>query len=257
MWLLWETRRGTLCRIAMDRLSLKAEERTIFGKKVKNLRSAGLIPAHVFGNTKEVEHVSVNLKDFALVYDQAGETGVIDLKIGAEKTRPVMVKDSQYNPVNGQLLHIDFYQVNLNVAVTVPVPVVLVGEEPELVHSGEAIVLQTINELQVEALPGDLVDQIEVNIEVLKEVDDAITVENLNYDRSKLTVHAEPAEVVVKLAPAVTAEMEALLEEQEAEAEANMEEEQAEATAEAGEEAGEIERSGDGENADSNEDSKE
>ncbi len=226
----------------MDRLSLKAEERTVFGKKVKHLRKAGVIPAHVFGNTKDVEHVSVNLKEFALVYDQAGETGVIDLKIGTEKTRPVMVKDSQYNPINGQILHIDFYQVNLNVAVTVPVPVVLVGDEPELVHSGEAIVLQTISELQVEALPGDLVDQIEVNIGVLKAVDDAITIENLNYDRTKLTIHTEPSEVVVKLAPAVTAEMEALLEEQDAEAAEATEEAQAEATAEAGEESGEIER---------------
>ncbi len=234
----------------MDRLSLHAEERTVLGKKVKNLRKEGKIPAHVFGNTKEVEHVTVDLKEFGLVYGQAGETGVIDLKIGTEKNRPVMVKDSQYHPVNGQLLHIDFYQVNLNVAVTVPVPVVLIGDEPELVHSGEAIVLQNISELQVEALPGDLVDQIEVNISVLKEIDDAILVESLNYDRSKLTVHAEPTEVVVKLAPAVTAEMEALLEEQEAEAEGT-EEAQAEADAEAGEESGEITR--DGETGESNE----
>ncbi len=231
----------------MDKLSLHAEERLIVGKKVKLLRKEGKIPAHVFGNTKEVEHVTVDLKDFATVYDQAGETGVIELKIGTEKNRPVMVKDSQYHPVTGQLLHIDFFQVNLNVAVTVPVPVVLIGDEPELVHSGEAIVLQTISELQVEALPGDLIDQIDVNISVLKEIDDAILVETLNYDRSKLTVHAEPSEVVVKLAPAVTAEMEALLEEQDAEAEAGTEEAQAEATAEAGEEAGEISRDGDGE----------
>lgn len=231
----------------MDKLSLHADERTILGKKVKLLRKEGKIPAHVFGNTKEVEHVTVDLKEFAAVYDQAGETGVIELKIGTEKNRPVMVKDSQYHPVTGQLLHIDFFQVNLNVAVTVPVPVVLIGDEPELVHSGEAIVLQTISELQVEALPGDLIDQIEVNISVLKEIDDAILVETLNYDRSKLTVHAEPTEVVVKLAPAVTAEMEALLEEQDAEAEAGTEESQAEATAEAGEEAGEITRDGDSE----------
>lgn len=226
----------------MDRLSLNATERTLLGKKVKNLRKEGKIPAHVFGNTKEVEHVTVDLKEFGIVYNQAGETGVIDLKIGTEKTRPVMVKDSDYNPVTGQILHIDFYQVNLNVAVTVPVPVVLVGDEPEAVHTGEAIILQTINELQVEALPGDLIDQIEVNISVLKNIDDAILVETLNYDRSKLTVHAEPHEVVVKLAPAVTAEMEELLEEQEAEAAAGTEEAQSESDAESGEEEGEITR---------------
>lgn len=207
----------------MDKISLKAQDRSIFGKKVKNLRKEGKIPAHVFGNIKEVEHVTVEAGDFARVFKQAGETGLIDLKIGEDRSRPVMIKELDVEPVKDQILHIGFYQVNLKEKVTVPVPIVLIGEEVESVKMGENVVLQNLSEVEVEALPGDLVENIEVNIEVLKNVDDAITVGQLNYDRTKLTVLADADTVVVKLAPAVTEEMKALLEEQQAEAEAAVE----------------------------------
>jgi len=78
-------------------------------------------------------------------------------------------------------------------------------------------VLQTLNAVEVEALPTDLVEKIEVDITSLKAIDDAIAVSQLNYDREKLTLHADGEAIVVKLAPAVTAEMEKLMEEQAAE----------------------------------------
>lgn len=208
----------------MDRLNLKAEERALLGKKVKSLRKEGFLPAHVFGKGLDTEHVTVNLKEFSKVYDAAGATGLVDLKIGAEKVRPVMVRGVQYNPVSGNPVHIDFYQVNLNQKVRVPVPIELIGEEPESVHLGESIVLQTLNEVEVEALPTDLIEKIEVDISTLKNIDDAVTVGNLNYDREKLTIEIDSEEVVVKLAPAVTAEMEQLLEEQAADVAAAAEE---------------------------------
>lgn len=208
----------------MDRISLKALERTVLGKKVKTLRSNGQVPGHVFGKGLETEHVSVNAKEFIKVFHEAGETGVIDLQIGEEKVRPVMVRNVQYHAVSGDLLNIDFYQVNLKQKVTVPVPLVLVGDEPESVKLGEAIILQSLNEVSVEALPTDLIEKIEVNILPLKNVDDVITVGQLSYDHDKLTIHTDPEEIVVKMAPAVTQEMQELLEEQAAEAAAAAEE---------------------------------
>lgn len=208
-----------------DRPTLKAEERTTFGKKVKNLRKEGVLPGHVFGNGLETESVQVTFKDFAAIYGQVGETGLINLKIGEEKIRPVLIREAQYDPVRGTVLNIDFYQVNLKIKTRVYVPVEFIGEEDDItaVHSGDAIVLQPISEVEIEALPTDLIDKIEVNISVLKNIDDAITVDQLNYDRSTITVLTNPEEVVVKLAPAVTEEMQELMEEQEAEAAAAQE----------------------------------
>lgn len=201
----------------MDRLSLHAQERSVLGKKVKRLRKDGQLPAHVFGKGVDGENVLVPTKEFLKTFKEAGETGLIDLKIGKEKVRPVLIREVQYDPVSGDSIHVDFFQVNLTQKVKVPVPLVLIGEQPESVHLGEAIVLQTVNEVEVEALPTDLVEKIEVDITALKNIDDAITVGQLQFDRSKLTIHAAEDEIVVKLAPAVTAEMEKLLEEQAAE----------------------------------------
>lgn len=201
----------------MERVSLNATERKILGKKVKLLRLEGKLPAHVYGKKLETEHVSVDGKEFLATFKEVGNTGVINLKIGEEKVRPVMIRDVQYNPVSGDLIHIDFYQVNLSVKVKVPVPVVIIGEDPESVKLGEAIVLQTINEIEVEALPNDLIEKIEVDISSLKNIDDALAVSDLKFDREKLAITVADEEVVVKLAPAVSAEMEALLEEQAAE----------------------------------------
>ena len=201
----------------MDRLSLSAEERTLLGKKVKKLRKSGKLPGHVFGKGLETESVTVDAREFLKIFHLAGETGLIDLKIGKEKVRPVLIREVQYDPVSGDSIHIDFFQVNLTQKVKVPVPLVLIGEQPETVKLGEAIVLQTINEVEVEALPTDLVEKIEVDVSSLKAIDDAITVGQLNYDKAKLTIHAAEDEIVIKLAPAVSAEMEKLLEEQAAE----------------------------------------
>ena len=203
--------------VPMDRIPLKATDRTVLGKKVKHLRNDGQLPGHVFGNIKEVEHVSVPVADFIRVFKQAGETGLVDLKIGEDRVRPVMIKEVDIDPVKDDILHIGFYAVNLKEKVTVPVPLILIGEGPESVKLGETVVLQTMGEVEVEALPTDLIENIEVNIEVLKVIGDAITVADLNYDRSTLTVLAEPEEVVVKLDDAVTEEMKSLLAEQEAE----------------------------------------
>lgn len=210
-----------------DKLSLDATERKVLGKKVKKLRRDGQLPAHVYGKGVETEIVSVDGKTFLKTFAQAGETGLIYLKIGAEKVRPVLIRGVQYDPINGQPLHIDFYQVNLTQKVTAPIPLELIGDQPELVKSGEAIVLQTLNEVEVEALPTDLVEKIEVDIRPLQKVDDAITVANLSFDRSKLTVHVAEEEIVVKLAPAITEEMRKQMEEEAAAAAAAAAETQA------------------------------
>lgn len=213
----------------MDRLSLQAEDRKILGKKVKKLRQDGKLPGHVYGKGIETEHVSVDGKTFLKIFKEAGETGLIDLKIGTEKVKPVMVRGIQYDPVSGLPLHIDFYQVNLTQKVKVPVPLVLIGEQPDTVKSGETIVLQNLHELQVEALPTDLIEKIEVDITSLKNIDDAITVAQLNFDREKLSIEAVSEDIVVKLAPAITEEMKKQMEEEAAA--------QAAAAAEAGAEA--------------------
>lgn len=218
----------------MQRIPLDATDRTVLGKKVKTLRREGLVPAHVFGNKIATENVTINSRDFLKVFTKSGESGLIDLKIGADKIRPVLVRDVQVHAVSGEPLHVDFYQVNLKESVRVTVPVVLKGDEPEIVGSGEAVVIQPMSEIEVEALPTELPENIEVDISSLHSIGDSIVVSSLVVPEG-VTLHADSEAVVVKLDNAVTEEMQKLLEEQAAEQAATQEAAAAEAVAEGGE----------------------
>ncbi len=206
----------------MDRVLLKATNRQILGKKVKKLRKDGFIPGHVFGKKIQTIHVSVNESDFLKVFAKSGESGLINLQIDDDKSKPVLVREVQFHSVKGNPLNIDFYQVNLTEKVSVTVPVEVVGEDPEIVHSGQAVVIQPLNEVVVEALPTDLPEKIIVDISSLKEIDDAVLVSHLRVP-ADIEVKADPEAVVVKLDNAVSEEMQKILEEQAAEQAATVE----------------------------------
>lgn len=207
----------------MQAVPLKAEKRTVLGRKVKTLRRQGIIPAHVFGHKVKTEHVQVTESEFAKVFEKTGETGIIDLAIDSQK-KPVLVKNVQMHPVTDEPLHIDFYQVNLSEKVKVNVPIEIVGESPA-VHKKIGVLLTPVSEIEVEALPADLPENIQVDVTALDEVGKEIKVKDLKVDRSKIEVHADEELVVVQIGELVTKEMEAV--------EAEVEAEQAEAAAEA------------------------
>src|SRR5437867_2464997 len=91
---------------------LVAEERKVLGKKVKKLRREGFLPANVYGKHLSSIALQVKIEDFQKVFEETGETGLIDLKLGSD-TRPVLVKNLQMNYKSSTPLHADFYQVNL------------------------------------------------------------------------------------------------------------------------------------------------
>lgn len=216
---------------------MDTEIRQVLGKKVKALRRDGFLPGHIFGNKTAGENVTVKLRDFVKAYQKVGETGLLDLQIVGGQIKPVLIREIQVDPVKGSPLHIDFYQVNLSEKVKVAVPLVLVGDEPNTVKTGEAVVIQPMSELEVEALPDKLPEKVEVDISLLKAIGDAIAVSNLRLD-SEVTVLTDSESVVVKLDNAITEEMKKLMEEQAAE-QAAAAATQAPETAEAGTEAAE------------------
>lgn len=211
----------------MEQVSLAAEKRTILGKKVKNLRKQGILPAHVFGHKVKTEHVQVKAHDFNKVFEQVGETGIINLSFDKEN-RPVMVRNIQIHPVTDDPLHIDFYQVNLTEKVTVNIPLEIISEAPA-VEKKVGLLLTPVTEIEVEALPTDLPESIEVDVSNLANIDDAIKVQDLKIDNTKIEVKADPELVVAQIGELVTKEMEAVEAEAEAEAAAAAEEQQAEA----------------------------
>ncbi len=190
---------------------LKVEKRTVEGKKVKKLRREGILPGNVYGADFKSTAVQVPYTDFNPIYNEAGETGLIDLQLG-EQTIPVLIHNIHQNFRN-EVLHADFFKVNLKEKVKAMIPLEFVGQSPA-VSENIGLLEKVMHEVEIEALPTDLPEHIEVNVDRLAQIDDQITVEGLKVP-TEVTVLSDPGQVIVKVGELITKEAQ-----EEAEAEA-------------------------------------
>lgn len=213
---------------------LKAEKRTVLGKQVRKLRREGLLPANVYGKNLQSTAVQVKVADFEKIYKTVGETGLVDLEFDG-KAKPVLIKNLQKNFQFNAPLHADFYQVNLKEKIKAMIPVVLTGEA-QAVTDKVGMLLQSLSEVEVEALPEKLPENIEISVEHLAAVGDGITVADLKAP-DDVTILTDETQTIAKVAELVAPEPEP---EEEAAAEGEegaAEGAEGEAPAEGGEEA--------------------
>ena len=211
----------------MKREELKVEKRTVFGKSLKKLRRDGILPGNVYGKNLKSTAVQLPMKEFKDVFKIVHETGLVDLHLEKE-TLPVLIHNVQSDGRTREPLHSDFFVVNLKEKITAKVPVVSVGEA--LAETNKiGLLLQLMQELEIEALPTDLPEKIEVNVEKLAEIGNHILVSDISLPTGVTMITAED-QTVFKVDELVT---------KEAEAEAAAEEAAAEAAAEAASEAAE------------------
>ncbi|MGB6838724.1 MAG: 50S ribosomal protein L25 [Microgenomates group bacterium] len=183
----------------MQKHTLKAEKRKVFGRKVKTLRNEGVLPANIYG--KKVKSLAIQFpqKDFEKVYKEAGETGIVELALGKQK-RPSLIHNVQVDPVSDAPLHVDFLQVDLKEKVVAAVPLELIGESPAE-KQGLGTVVQYINEVEIEALPADLPEKFEIDLSKLAEVDQAVTVKDLPVKSKKMKIKSDPKQILIKVEP--------------------------------------------------------
>lgn len=184
---------------------LVAEERTILGKKVKKLRREGLLPVNVYGKGVPSTSLQVKLHEFQDVYKQVGETSLLDLKYG-DVTKPVLIKSLQLDYKTFTPLHVDFYQVNLKEKIKTMVPVVLAGEA-QAVKDNAGVLLQQLSDVEIEALPEGLPENIEVSVENLAAVGDQITVGDLKAPEG-VVILTDPGQLIAKIGELTVAEPE-------------------------------------------------
>lgn len=181
-------------------MQLQAEKREKLGKQNKALRKERKVPAVVYGSGLESTPLTIDLVEFVKVYKEAGETSLIDLKFNGSNEK-VLVKSMQLDPVSLNPIHVDFFKVDLTEKIKANIPVEIIGEEEcEIVKSGEGMVLVLLNEIEVEALPQDLPSKFEIDISGLKEIDAAVTVAELEFDKEKVELQGvEDEDMVVKI----------------------------------------------------------
>ena len=181
-------------------MKLTVQVRTATGKKVKNLRKEGQLPAIVYGKSLENPVLLSCVKnDFIRVYREAGFSTPIEL-IGAID-QLVLLQDMQLDPVSDEVLTVDFLAVNANEKVSASVPVVLIGESKvEKLNEGKVQLVKDV--VEVEAFPQDLPHNIEVDLASVESVNDVIFVKDLKVS-NKVTIlddAEQPIVTVVELA---------------------------------------------------------
>ncbi|MEI6728957.1 MAG: 50S ribosomal protein L25 [bacterium] len=167
----------------MTHQTLEVEMRTVLGNSLRKLRHTGLVPAVVYGNGVENFNIQFPVGIFLKTYKLIGKTTVVDLVVKGGKKLPCLVYELDVHPVLGTLRHVDFLAVNLSEKTTATVPVNFVGEPSKEV---DGVIIKSINELEVEALPDSIPHHIDVDLSILQAIGDVITVsdlaKNANYE---------------------------------------------------------------------------
>jgi large subunit ribosomal protein L25 len=184
----------------MKQLELKAQTRTLFGRKAKRLRREGLIPATLYGPKTDAVSLQVPERELMTLLDQAGTNRLITLMVdGTEEPRKILARDVQRDVITQSLLHVDLYEVVMTEKITADIPITLIGESPGVANK-QGLLVRGLDSIQVHCLPDRLSGSIEVDISVLEERDQAILVQDLIVGED-VEILTNPEEVVVQLLP--------------------------------------------------------
>jgi large subunit ribosomal protein L25 len=119
-----------------------------------------------------------------------------------------MVRDVARNPLDGNILHVDFYQVNMTEKMKADVPVILTGTSEAVMTYG-GVLLQMVDVIHVEALPSDLPSEFTVDVSAITQLEQAIHVRDLSLETEKVTILSDPDIVLARVAaPRLAAEEE-------------------------------------------------
>ena len=183
-------------------LTIKAKTRS--GEKPNALRRRGFVPATVYGHGFDSKSVQINAKEFSLIPYKA-YSHINELEIYGGEKFPVLIRNVQIDPVRDNFLNIEFYKIKSDEKIKVKVPLNYTGHSPAVVAGGVLIV--SLNEIEIQCLPKDIPDAIDVNLEQITEIGQAIHPRDLKVSQN-ITVLNKPDEVLVKVEIAKTHEIE-------------------------------------------------
>jgi len=185
--------------------TIEANPRSSRGKnEARRLRRQGFIPATLYGGKKDPVAISVEAKRLAAIL-RAGHNTIFNVTIDGD-TDSVLIKDWQTDPLKGRLLHADLIRIRLDQETRVEVPIRIVGE-PRGVKQDGGLLDVVSHELEVECLPTDIPEYIDVDVSDLA-VGDHISVKDVKID-PKIKILTDPDHVIASVLAPRLAEVEA------------------------------------------------
>lgn len=158
-------------------VKLKAAKRESLSKSaIKQIRKSGQVPSVVYGKGKESSPIAVDSMELIKALRNEGRNAIISLDLDGAESVDVMLHEYQMDPIKDELVHADFYIVDMSEEMNVPVPIRIEGEAIGAKEGG--VLQQPLFELQVRAKPGDIPDEIAIDVSSLA-IGDTITIEDL------------------------------------------------------------------------------
>ena len=180
----------------MAEITVRAEGRSDFGKNAaRRLRHKGMVPAVVYGGKGDTLSVAVDPKALQRVLrSEAGRNAILKLEIAGQGPTSAILKSWQVDPIREHFLHADFYRIAMDVALRVTVPIAVKGEARGVKTDGGILEI-VVRQIDVECLPGDIPEKIEVEVSELG-MNESLRVSDLPIT-AKVKVLNNPDQVVV------------------------------------------------------------
>jgi large subunit ribosomal protein L25 len=186
----------------MDNIVLKATKRTATGRHVRALRRTGQLPGVIYGHNVEPVNISMESREATRLLVKLSSSSLVTINVDG-KEYPSLVREKQMNYIRRNLIHVDFQVVSLTEKIRANVGIILTGASIA-VKDFNAMLINGLTELEVEAFPQDLPERVVVDIGALMKIGDAIHVKDVTLS-DKVTVLSAPDEMIV-LATAPTKE---------------------------------------------------
>lgn len=162
----------------MEAIKLNANNRTVIGKQVKQLRAAGKLPAVIYGHGLESRSVELSYAEFEKAYKAAGWSSLLDLAVEGGAPLKVLIQDAQQDPLTDKFTHVDLREVNMKEKLETEVMLRFVGESPAVKELG-AVLVKNADKIKVRCLPSDLVHEIDVDLSKLKGFGDRVSIKDI------------------------------------------------------------------------------
>lgn len=196
----------------MESTSLKAQTRVVISKGLNRLRRDGLLPGVLYGSNMDPVALQLPAHEAGQLLTRLQGTVLIDLEVDGQ-THTTIVRELQRDVLRGDPIHVDFMAVDMEQVLNIRVPISLVGESPA-VATGEYAVMTSLYELEVECLPKDIINIVEVSVEGLTDLGDTILVSDVVVPEG-INILTDLEEAVARVAYAGIVEVEEEEEEEE------------------------------------------
>lgn len=193
----------------MDKIEVSVQARNTGEESAKSLLKKDIVPGVVYGHNFETVSIQIGKREFYNVLNQAGESSLINLTIGGKEAGNVVIKDYEVDPLTGDITHFDLHKVKMTEKMTANVDIEFIGESPAVKNEG-GILVTSQDSIEIRCLPKDLISELQIDLSILKHVDDVIRVKDLDIPKTVEVLDEEENVIVGITPPRTEAEMEGL-----------------------------------------------